>query len=747
MDPINNYKFDVPPFSMPNTSSDPEGRVEGVFKVTGKGKYAAEYSVEGMCYGVMVGSSIASGKLIKVFTEEALMVKGVIDVLHVGNKPTVPAWKDAEKALDARLGLPVLHTDKIFFHQQPIALVVAETLEDAQYAASLVYATYEKSEFEVDFFSKYPSIPLKENAQERGSRANWAQAPYQVEQEYTIQGEVHHPMEPHATIAHWTAQKLTLYDKNQGVNMVQNTLGRLFNIPPKQIEVTSPFVGGGFGSGLRVWPHTPSAVMASIHTKRPVKVVLTRQQMFTGVGYRPPSWQRVKLAANENGVFQGLVHESKHGTSQYEQFNENITKISRLIYAIPNVYTASALVPLHLSTPTWMRGPGDGSGAFALESAIDELSYRLKMDPVEIRLKNISSEVNPDNKLPWSTHFLKECLEMGAEKIGWKNRNPLPGSTTEGDWRIGYGVGVGMWNAGRSTASAALEWHTDGTITILTAMTDIGTGTGTAIQEIAHLELGLPKGLIKVELGSSLFPPAPSQGGSTGLSTISGAIVEVCRAFQTKLKERAQEKNSAFDQVEPKDIRIDQNSVWIHANPQQKVPLAQLRGASGSDLVQVEAKSGPGAERNKFAFCSSAAHFCLVRVHKITGKIKVDRMVSVADGGKIVNAMAAANQISGAAIGGIGMALLEEFKLDHRSGAIVAADFAGYHFAVQADAPLIDVSFIGKPDPNINPTGAKGLGEVGIIGCAAALSNAVYHATGRRMRNLPMTPENWWKSA
>ncbi len=723
-------------------ANPPEGRVEGIAKVTGQGRYAAEYAVENVCYAMLVTSTVAAGTIKNLNLADAKAADGVIDILSHQNRPTVPGLADEAKIRESKFGLPVFHTDKVYFKGQPIALVVAKTLEEAVYAASLVSAEYTAEAFTVDFDQARAKIDLAKAGKDRGSLDAWSNAAAVIDAEYNIKAEVHNPMEMHATIAHWLSDtQLKLYDKTQGVNGVQKTLGKLLEIAPDNIEVVSEFVGGGFGSGLRVWPHTLAAIMAAKQVKRPVKLVLTRPQMFSMTGYRPASWQRVKLGADSSGKFLGLWHQAKHGTSTYENFNEGITRISRLVYKFDNLKAESSIVPLNLSTPTWMRGPGDCTGDFAIESAIDELSYVLKQDPVELRLKNLAIENEPENNKPWSTNFLNECIERGAATIEWKNRKPTPGQLTEGDWKIGYGMAVGMWNAGRNASSAGIQMRKDGTLVVQTAMTDIGTGTGTAMQNITHEYTGITKNKIKVELGNSTLPPAPSQGGSTGLSSISGAMVAACEALKLKLAGYAALQQEAFKTATPVDIVLSDTGISLKAANAQFISYADLWAKNQLEVVEVEASSGPGEERQKYAFCSSAAHFCILKVHSKTGKVKIERMVCVADGGRIVNEKAAANQISGAVVGGIGMALMEEQQLDEKLGSLLGNDLAGYHFAVNADAPIIEVAFINKPDVNINPVGSKGLGEVGIIGCAGAIANAIYNATGKRLRDLPITPD------
>ncbi|MBX2953142.1 MAG: xanthine dehydrogenase family protein molybdopterin-binding subunit [Leadbetterella sp.] len=719
-----------------------DGRVEAREKVTGSGKYAAEYPVEEVCYGVFAVSTLAAGKLKSVKVEKAKEAEGVIEILTHLNKPVVSGFSDETKIRESRLGLAVFHTDRIFFKGQPIALVVARTLEEATYAASLVEGEYEAGPFELDFDKARRKATLASTGREKGSPEAWSQAAATVEAEYTIAAEIHNPMEMHATIAHWVAaDRLKLYDKNQGVNNVQRTVGRVFEIPAENIEVFSEFVGGGFGSGLRVWSNTLAAAMAAKMVKRPVKLMLTRPQMFMLTGYRPASWQKVKLGADREGRFLGGWHQAMNGTSTYEDFNEWITGVTRLIYHIPNLKTEGALVPLNLSTPTWMRGPGDCTGDFAIESAIDELSYVLNMDPVALRLKNTAIDKHPNNGLPWSTNYMNECIETGARMIGWEKRPSKPLQLLEGDWATGYGMAVGAWNAGRGYASAGIVMQKDGSVSVRTAMTDIGTGTGTGMRNIAHEVTGIPKNRITIELGHSSLPAAPSQGGSTGLSSVSGAVVAVSNDLKTRLAEYAAGINPAFQGLKADEVQLTDKGIALKTNPGAVVSYHQIWEKNDLKSLELEASSGPGEERQKFAFCSTSAHFAKLRVNRRTGRVKVEKYVCVADGGKIINAQAAANQMSGAVTGGIGMALMEEMLIDARVGGLIANDLAGYHFAVNADTPVIEVAFINKPDVNINPSGAKGLGEVGIIGVAAAITNAIYNATGKRLRDLPVTPD------
>ncbi|MCX8480771.1 MAG: molybdopterin-dependent oxidoreductase, partial [Sediminibacterium sp.] len=406
------------------------------------------------------------------------------------------------------------------------------------------------------------TIELKKTDKERGNLKDWENPQISIDAYYTIQAEVHHPMEPHATIAEWVSgDKVKLYDKNQGVNNVQRVISNLFEIKVENVEVISEYVGGGFGAGLLVWPHTIAAVMASKQINRPIKIVLTRQQMFSCVGFRPASWQKIKLGSDNTGKFIGLLHQHKNECSKLQNFSDGMGRISKICYAIPNLKIENAEVPLNIPMPTWMRGPGECSGAFALESAIDELSYKLNIDPIDLRLKNISYNNHPDNNLPWSTHFVKECIEIGAEKINWKNRKSQPKKNIQNNGYIGYGMAVGMWGAGRTTASASISINKNGEIIVKSAITDIGTGTGTGMQNVANLITGMPKSNIKIQLGNSNLPPAPSQGGSIGLSSIVGAVEAASTNLMNKILSVALILNPTFKELKASDVYLTKEGI------------------------------------------------------------------------------------------------------------------------------------------------------------------------------------------
>jgi xanthine dehydrogenase YagR molybdenum-binding subunit len=697
------------------SATDGMSRVDGRMKVTGKAKYSAEYGIKGVTFGVLAGSTVTKGTIKAIDTKKAENAPGVLAVITYLNAPKIPGYQTDKP--QAKGPLKIFYDENIYFNGQPIALVIADSFERALFAASLVKAEYNIAPHETDLKKNMGAgfTPRKDYL--RGQEDEYKSAPVKLEQEYTIPTEVHNPMELHAIIARWDADdKVTVFDKTQGVKSTQKSIAQAFKLAPENVQVTAPFVGGAFGAALRTWPHEIAAVLAAKVVKRPVKLVLSRADMFTSVGYRPLTWQKIGLGATADGKLVGITHEATGQTSAYEDFTENSVTISHLMYASPNVNTRYKLVSLNVNTPTPMRGPGEATGAFALECAMDELSYALNMDPIELRLKNYA-DADPLTGKPYSSKYLNEAYKLGADHIGWEKRSVKPGAVTENGYLVGYGMGAGMFGAYRGSATVLARITADGKLLLQTAVTDIGPGTGTAMVTIASQITGLPANKIKFEMGDSSLPPSPTQGGSAITSTVGSAVNDACKELIAK-----------FQQL---------NGASATGTPD----YSQLLKQNNLSQLEVTTTSHGGAEQGKYAMYSWSVHFMKVLVHPTTGVVKVDKAVSVADCGLIVSPKTAASQIKGGTIMGTGMALMEEAIIDHRYGRLVNNNFADYHVPVQADIPQLEALFVNKADQYINPIGAKGMGEIATIGVAAAVANAVYNATGKRVRDLPITPD------
>ena len=705
-------------------SSTGPSRVDGRAKVTGKAKYAAEYTVAGLTYGVLVGSTITKGIIKSIDTKQAEHAAGVLAVITHFNSPKVPGYQ-AEPGKPVIKGpVKIFYDDQIMYNGQPVALVIADTFERALFAASLVKAQYVADKHITSLKDNLEKAvtPPDDAEYKRGIVDAWKTAPVKLEQEYLQPSEVHNPMELHGIIAKWdAADKITVWDKTQGVKDTQSNIARLFNIPVENVQVNSKFVGGAFGSALQVWPHEVAAIIGAQVVKRPVKVVLSRADMFTSVGYRPHTWQKIGIGATADGKLVGITHQAVGQTSTYEDFAEGPTDISRSLYACPNVNTSNKILSLDVGSPTWMRGPGDATGAFALESAMDELSYLLSIDPIELRMRNYA-ETDLSNDKPFSGKFLNEAYKLGADQIGWSYRKQKPASVTKDGWLLGYGMSGGMFGADREPATVRAIMQADGKLILQTAVSDIGPGTATAMVAIAADTMGIPADKIRFDLGDSSLPPAPQQGGSTITSSVGSAVYLACK----DLKEKFQQ---LIGPDSYRDGGVD-NPDYVKVLKQHN--LTQL---------QVITDSKAGTEVDKYAMYSWSVHFVAVLVNPATGVIKVDKVVCVADSGRIISPKTARSQIIGGAIMGIGMALMEDTVIDHRYGRVINNNFADYHVPVNADIPQIDALFVNKPDLNINPIGAKGMGEIALIGMAGAVANAVYNATGKRIRELPITPD------
>ncbi len=727
-------------------------RVDAVQKVTGTAKYSAEYDFPGMVYGVLSESTIARGTITAIDTKAAENAPGVLAVITHLNCPKLPGYEstaaDIAKRPEINRGFRVFQDNIVRFSNQPIAIVAADTYERAVYAASLVKATYKKDESHTDLNEAMKTgKPVEGNNFKdyiRGETDAWKTADVKIDVEYRMPLEVHNPMEIHALTVKWEGDdKLTVYEKTQTLSSTQQSIARAFGLKNENVHVITQFIGGAFGSAFNTWPHSIAALIAAKKTGRPLKLMLTRSEMFTMVGYRPQAIQRLAMGASKDGKLTGILHEATAMTASYQVFTEGIVNGSRSLYVCPNVTTRYKVYPLDLSQPTWMRGPGETTGAYGLESAMDEMAYALNMDPIEFRLKNYA-ETDPESSKPYSSKFLKEAYQLGADKIKWNDRNREPRSMKDGDWLIGYGMGSGIFSAWRGDAKVSAKFLQDGTLVLQSGVTDMGPGTATSMTKLASDIFGIPPSRIRFELGDSNLPPGPFQGGSGTTSTLGTAVHNVCMNVRKKLADLVKDNPSFHTElihsVKPEDLVYEDGYMILASDRSRKISYADAMKSAGIPQIEMLESSPSNPMANHTAF-SYAVHFVIVKVHTATGVVRVTRVVSAVDAGKIVNYKTAESQIIGSAVGGISMSLMEEGVVDHRYGRWVNNNFADYHVAVNADVPKVEVIFVDKPDPILNPIGSKGMGEVGLVGFAAAVGNAVFHATGVRIRELPITPD------
>ena len=734
---------------MPRYIGKEMSRVDGVAKVTGKAKYAAEFQVPNLAHGFIVLSTITKGTIASIDTREAERSPGVIRVFTHLNTPRMGPGSSEEapprgNREEEDKSFRALQSNRIFFNRQPVALVIAETFEQARHAARLVKVAYSAEKHATD------TEAVRATARERGRtpakpRGNpeeaFRNAPVKIDSEYRIPIEHHNPMEPHGAIAFWQGDKLTIFDKTQEVYNVRAHLANRLGVPEENITVVSPFVGGAFGSSLRPNYYPSLTAMAARELKRPVKVVYTRTHMYTGHGYRPYTIQRIALGADRSGKLSSMIHEAVHNTSSFENFDDATTWMSRQVYACPNLYAPLKIADTDLNTPTWMRAPGAVSGMFALECAMDELAYSLKIDPLELRLINYA-EVDPESGKPWSSKALRECYRLGAEKFGWSKRKFEPRSMRDGRLLVGWGMATGVWGAFQSPASAKITFRADGTAHVTSATADIGPGTYTVMTMIAAEYLGIPPEKVQFELGDTRFPRAPSQGGSQTTSSVGSAVMGAALAVGAKLLSLARKDlNSPLSGAAGADVEMLDGRLQLKADRSRSVDIAELMRREGLTEVSETFQSRPSPERQNYALLAHGAQFIEVKVDPDLGQVRVARAIEVTACGKIINPKASHSQEIGGVVWGIGMALQEATEIDHRYGRIMNPNLQHYHVPVNADVHHVETLFVEEDDKIVNPLGVKGMGELGMVGIPAAIANAVFHATGKRVRELPITPD------
>jgi len=724
-------------------------RIDGRAKVTGTARYAADFNVSGLAHGSVVTSTVARGRIVGIDTSAALRVAGVIDVLTHRNRPRMASADSAYKDEVAPDGAPFrpLYDDKVLFSGQPVALVVAEEPETARFAASLVRVDYDAQAPVTDIHRRRDAATAAAKPGEsmfappaaRGTAESaLAAAEVRHRGEYYVPIEHHNPMEPFASTVIWNGGgKLTVYDKTQGVQNVQRYLCGVFEMQPDDVRVVSPFVGGAFGSGLRPQFQVVLAVLAARALARSVRVALTRQQMYV-LGYRPAMIQRIELGAAAGGRLDAVEHDATTVTSQYEDFYRQETGWSGLLYDCANARYAHKLARLDLPTPCDMRAPSAAPSVYALESAMDELAVALGLDPLELRLR-CYSERDQTTGRPYSSKALRDCYRRGAEAFGWHRRHPEPRSMRDGRELVGWGMATGIWEALQVPIAVRITLSANGHADISCATSDIGTGTYTIMAQVAADMLGLPMDAVSIRLGDSTLPQSPVEGGSWIAASVSNGIATTADAVRTILLGLAKRvPNSPLADATPEEVALVDGKLSMRRDASRAVGIADAMRHGGVDRIEQE-KTTAFVDDGRHAHNTHSAIFAEVKVDEELGIVRVTRVVNAVAGGRILNIKTAKSQIMGGVVWGIGMALHEETLIDHKFGRFMNANMADYHVPVNADVHDIEVIFVEEPDDDVNPLGIKGVGEIGIVGVAAAIANAVYHATGKRVRDLPIT--------
>jgi xanthine dehydrogenase YagR molybdenum-binding subunit len=720
-------------------------RVDGPLKVSGVAKYSSDYHLPGMLYAVPVCATIAKGTITALDTERAEAMPGVKAVYHRKNLGklfrTAPA-SGFSGIVDERR--PPFEDDTIRYYGQYVAAVVALTYEQAVSAANAVKVTYNSEKPDVRDHLATDEKPTVDSHRGQPDEA-FAAAPVKVDETYVTPTETHNPIELHASVASWDGQNFTLYETTQAVMNHQDVMAQMLGVPIENVRVISRFLGSGFGGKLWPWTHCLIAASAARNLNRPVKLVVTREMMFQSVGHRPRTQQRLRVGATPDGKLVSLMHDSLNHTSILDDYSEGCSEATAYSYSVANLRATSGLVRRNVGTPTSMRGPGAVPGLFALESAIDELAVKLKMDPIQLRLLN-EPEKDEGLNLPFSSRHFVECLKVGADTFGWSKRTPQVGSMKKDGLVLGWGVAGCSWIAERTEAQASVDLHDNGTARVSCATQDIGTGTYTVLSQIVSEKTGIPHDKIEVVLGDTNLPPGPISGGSWATASVIPAVVDAIeKAQQVLFAAAGQSKIPGLNGQKPETLAFTNGCVHVKDKaPESGVPYEQIltsasiRAASGRGQSQ-GTFGDPNKKHSRHSF---GAQFAEVTWQPETARLRVSRVVTVIDAGRIINPKPARNQIEGAVVMGVGMALFEETIYDQRFGIPINNNLADYIVATAADSPEIDVTFLDYPDLVLNSLGARGVGEIGLAGIAAAITNAVYHATGIRVRELPVRVEN-----
>ena len=724
-------------------------RYEGIAKVTGKVKYAAEFSQPfpkaTLAYAYMVQATIPNGTIASIDRYAADLAPGIIAILTPFNAPKL---NQAPPEPPARRNLSLLQDKDVHYNGQPIAVVVAKSLNEAKAAARLLKIKYISKPAQVNFMerlgdARWPRNPGKEPpGNHRGDvQAGFAKSSAIIEQTYITPIQHHNPMEPHATIAWWEGERLNVFDATQYISGVKMSLAKTFDIPVDYIHVVDPVVGGGFGSKGSMWSHVPLCAMAAKVTGRPVKLVLEREQMFGPVGGRPSTVNKIKLGAGADGKLLAMQQDVMMNASVMEDFTEHSAGPMKNLYMSEANSVTEKVVEVNLGVSTFTRAPGEAPGTAVLEIAMDELAEKLKMDPVQLRLVNYADK-DPSHDRPWTDKHLRDCYSQAAQRFGWSKRSATPCAVSDGNAMIGYGMATATYPANRSAAQAVVRVLPGGRMFVGSGTQDLGTGTYTIMAQQAAAGLGIDPSLVEVKLGDSSLPKAPVSGGSQSSASVLPAIQDATTQLKLKLADLAiADAGSPLHGLKTLDIEAKEGKLFNKNNPEQADSLADLIARNGNKPVEASGSAEPSEAKDSMSSYSWGAVFVEVAVDKDTHMVKVRKVVGTYDIGTLLNRKTGLNQLMGGIVWGISFALYEEAHIDPVYGRVVNESLAEYHVPVNADIGEIDVTVLDIPDVKFNPIGSRGIGEIGITGAAAAVANAIYNATGKRIREYPITPD------
>jgi xanthine dehydrogenase YagR molybdenum-binding subunit len=711
----------------PLVSGQPITRVDGPLKVTGKAPYASDNQIPGLVYAALVCSTVAYGGIDRVDTASAQRQPDVLRVLTDFAGVRLP--------FDAH---------RVSFFGQPIAVVVARTLEAATHGASLVGVRYSGRPLltDIDAPQAIPQLGRNNADYSRGDADRAIRtASVVTDLEFSIARNNHNAMELPATVAKWDGDQLTVWDKVQSISSARQSYAKALGMPEGHVRVISPFVGGAFGSAGQTWPHQLLAAFAARQLQRPVKLVLTRKQMYSGIGYRPTSRQRMALGADQSGRIDAMIHQGRTETARYATYEDGLVGNPRFLYGIPNVRSTYHFVPLDVSLPTPMRGPGAVTGMFALECAMDDLAHRLGMDPIDLRVRN-EPGVDPTDGRPFSSRRLIDCLTQGAATFGWSRRNPTPGATRDGDQLVGIGMAAATYRTNRSQSASVARIFADGTAEVQSGTSDMGPGTYTSMTQIAADALGMPLGRVRFALGDSRFPAAPSHSGSRTMASVGSAVFAAANMLRDRfIRTAVTDPGSPLNGQRPEDVAVTDGRMFATREPERGESYQDLLRRRGWPSLDSEQTYTPDDADKRYSMYAYGAVFAEVTVDSSLATVRVRRSYACYDAGRVINPKLAHSQAIGGMVGGIGMALLEGTRLDHRDGRIVNANMSDYLVPVNADVPALDATFLPAEDTIADPIGVKGLGELVIVGVPAAIANAVFNATGKRITDLPITLE------